>query len=121
MRTLVAIGAAVLVLGLGAIGHADEVSSAESWKKQATETRAKVVAVAEELESLGAAPGSDAEGLIEDAKRWLAKGDAELAQADAQMETGQVAEASSTYNMAWQYYVKAATAGLNARRILTGR
>ena len=34
------------------------------------------------------------------------------------MESEEFAEASSTYNMAWQYYVKAATAGLAAKTML---
>jgi hypothetical protein len=29
-------------------------------------------------------------------------------------------KATNEYNMAWQYYVKAATAGLNAKSILGG-
>lgn len=95
--------------------------SAVSWQKQAKDTREKVVGVAEELEEIGDKGNPDAKGLIEDAKRWLQEGDKSMAEANAEMEEEKYQDASYGYNMAWQYYVKAATAGLNAKRILTGK
>ena len=109
-----------LVLSAAALG-ADDESSARSWKKQANDTRATVVGVAQDLEKTGDKGNSDARGLIADAKQFLAKGDENLAKADADMAKSQFKEASSDYNMAWQYYVKAATAGLNAQSILSGQ
>jgi len=109
-----------LVLAARALG-ADDESSARSWKKQATDTRATVVSVAQDLEKTGDKGNRDAAGLIADAKQFLAKGDENLAKADAEMGKSQFKEASSDYNMAWQYYVKAATAGLNAQSILSGQ
>ncbi len=99
-------------------GHKD---SALSWQKQAKDTREQVVSVAEELESIGDQGNENAKGLIEDAHKWLAEGDAKLDEGDKQFEGENYEKASYSYNMAWQYYVKAATAGLNAKRILTGK
>lgn len=95
--------------------------SAESWQKQAKDTRAQVVAVAEELGTIGDKGNEDAKGLIEDAYSWLAEGDKKMEVGDKQFEEEAFGKSSYSYNMAWQYYVKAATAGLNARRILTGK
>ena len=111
------------VVGLAVLAGpaAGSEESALSWKKQASDTRAAVVGVAEELAALGDHGNADAAGLIADATHWLAEGDKQVAEADAKMAAQDYAGASSQYNMAWQYYVKAATAGLNARRMLTGK
>jgi hypothetical protein len=109
-----------LVLSAAALG-ADDESSARSWKKQANDTRATVVSVAQDLEKTGDKGSPDARGLIADAKQFLAKGDENLAKADGEFDKKQFKEASNDYNMAWQYYVKAATAGLNAQSILAGK
>lgn len=100
-------------------GGAEE--SALSWQKQARDTRAQVMSVVEELNELGDQGNPVAKDLINDAGMWLGKADDKLAEADKKMEESDFDVASSTYNMAWQYYVKAATAGLNAKRILTGK
>lgn len=94
--------------------------SAESWKKQANDTRGAVVSVYEELGKIGDKGNPAAKDLIDDAVKWLGEGDENLANGDSEMETKEFEKASYSYNMAWQYYVKAATAGLNAKRILTG-
>lgn len=95
--------------------------SALSWQKNAKDTRKQVVSVAEELEQVGDKGNSDAKDLIKDAHQWLAEGDKKLEEGDQLFEKKDFEKASYSYNMAWQYYVKAATAGLNARRILTGK
>lgn len=95
--------------------------SALSWQKNAKDTRKQVVSVAEELEQIGDKGNQDAKGLIEDAHHWLAEGDKKLEEGDQLFEKEDFEKASYSYNMAWQYYVKAATAGLNAKRILTGK
>lgn len=94
--------------------------SALSWQKQATNTRGAVVSVYEELGKIGDQGNPTAKGLIDDAVKWLGEGDTNLANGDSEMEKQDYEKASFSYNMAWQYYVKAATAGLNAKRILTG-
>jgi hypothetical protein len=99
----------------------DPKASALSWQKQANDTRAAVMSVAEELEQTGDKGSADARGLIEDAKRWLGEGDKSRSEGDAKMEAEEYEAASNAYNMAWQYYVKAATAGMNAQTILAGR
>ncbi|MGB7291590.1 MAG: hypothetical protein WBD99_05420 [Thermodesulfobacteriota bacterium] len=100
---------------------AENKETAQSWQQQATSTRAQVVSVAEELTKIGDKGNPDAKGLIEDATNWLKEGDKELAKGDEAMKKEEWENASFGYNMAWQYYVKAATAGLNAKRILTGQ
>ena len=100
---------------------ADAKESALSWQKQANDTRAAVVGVAEELATMNDEGKPDAKGLVDDAMQWLAKGDDTLGQADQKMASEDFASASTTYNMAWQYYVKAATAGLAAKTMLGGR
>lgn len=95
--------------------------SALSWQKNAKDTRKQVVSVAEELGQIGDKGNQDAKGLIEDAHQWLAEGDKKLEEGDQLFEKEEFEKASYSYNMAWQYYVKAATAGLNAKRILTGK
>jgi hypothetical protein len=95
--------------------------SALSWQKQSTETRAKVMAVYEELTEIGDQGNADVKDLIADAVTQLGEGDKQLKAGDDNLAKSEFEKASYDYNMAWQYYVKAATAGLNARRILTGR
>ncbi|NIP30894.1 MAG: hypothetical protein GTO02_13930 [Candidatus Dadabacteria bacterium] len=95
--------------------------SALSWQKQANGTRGAVVSVYEELQSIGDQGNSAAKDLINDAVKWLGEGDKHLKQGDGDMAKSDFEKASYNYNMAWQYYVKAATAGLNARRLLTGK
>jgi hypothetical protein len=110
---------ACFALGLAA-AEAEPKEQALSWQKKARDTRAQVVAVAQEIEEIGVEGNAAASGQFEDAKRWLQKGDDTLAQADAKMEAEDFQPASYDYNMAWQYYVKAATAGLLAKGMLTG-
>ena len=95
--------------------------SALSWQKQANDTRGAVVSVYEELGKIGDQGNPTAKGLIDDAVNWLGEGDKNLENGDSEMEAENFEKASFSYNMAWQYYVKAATAGLNAKRILTGK
>lgn len=92
-----------------------------SWQKQAKDTRATVVGVISELDKLAPQATQDAKELIADAKLQLERGDAEYAKAEKAMGEGKFDEATSGYNMAWQYYVKSATAALNANRIITGK
>ena len=95
--------------------------SALSWQKQSTETRAKVMAVYEELTEIGDQGNADVKDLIADAVTQLGEGDKQLKAGDDNLAKSEFEKASYDYNMAWQYYVKAATAGLNAKRILTGQ
>ena len=108
----------------GASVRADEASawkdSALSWQKQAKDTRVVVVGVAEELGKTGDKGNADVKGLITDAVTWLGEGDKNMAAADEAMTKEDYEKASNEYNMSWQYYVKAATAGLNAKSILGG-
>jgi hypothetical protein len=94
--------------------------SALSWQKQARDTRVVVAGVADELGKTGDKGNADVKGLIEDAVAWLGEGDKNMAAADEAMTKEDYEKASNEYNMAWQYYVKAATAGLNAKSILSG-
>ena len=112
---------ALLILFCGFAVASDYKDSALSWQKQANDTRGAVVGVAEELNTIGDQGNTTAKGLIDDAVKWLGEGDKSLATGDANMEKEDFEKASFNYNMAWQYYVKAATAGLNAKRILTGK
>jgi hypothetical protein len=112
----------IMICTVGTIARgAENKETAASWQKQATSTRAQVVGVADELTKIGDKGNADAKGLIEDATNWLKEGDKELAKGDESMKKEEWETASYSYNMAWQYYVKAATAGLNAKRILTGQ
>jgi hypothetical protein len=99
---------------------ADPKASALSWQKQANETRAAVAAVADELGKIGDKGNVPAKGMIDDAMHWLAEGDKSKALADEKMGKADYQKASLDYNMAWQHYVRAATSGLNAKRMLTG-
>ena len=94
--------------------------SALSWQKQARDTRVVVVGVADELGKTGDKGNADVKGLIDDAVAWLGAGDKNMATADEAMTGEDFEKATNEYNMAWQYYVKAATAGLNAKSILGG-
>lgn len=95
--------------------------SALSWQKQSTDIRAKVMEVYEELTKIGDQGNADVKDLIADAVTQLGEGDKQLKAGDDNLANSEFEKASYDYNMAWQYYVKAATAGLNARRILTGQ
>ncbi len=100
---------------------ADPKASALSWQKQANETRAAVASVADELGKIGDQGNVPAKGMIDDATHWLAEGDKSKALADEKMGKADYPKASLDYNMAWQHYVRAATSGLNAKRMLTGQ
>lgn len=120
--------AAVLGIGLALASpaaaqtaEADPKAKALSWQQKANETRATVMGVAEELEAHGDQGNAAARGMIEDAQRWVAEGDRSRSQGDAEMGEESFEKASYSYNMAWQHYVRAATSGLNAKRILTGK
>ncbi len=123
MRKLKILFVSLLFLAFGTLALAENnyKESALSWQKQAKDTRAAVVSVAEELGKIGDKGNPDAKDLIADATKWLEEGDKSLSQADKEVEKEEYQKASYNYNMAWQYYVKAATAGLNAKRILTGQ
>ena len=97
----------------------DFKESALSWQKQAKDTRGAVVSVADELGKMGDKGNEYAKDLINDAVKWLGEGDNHLSAGDEEMKKEEFEKASFNYNMAWQYYVKAATAGLNAKRILS--
>lgn len=107
-------------LGTAAFG-AENQETAQSWQKQATSTRAAVMSVYDELKKIDVSDQPDAKGLIDDAVAQLTEGDKYMKQGDEAMEKQEWEKANAGYNMAWQYYVKAATAGLNAKRILTGQ
>lgn len=108
------------VIGMAAYG-ADNQETAKSWQNQATSTRAAVMKVYDELKKIDVSNQPDAKGLIDDAVAQLTEGDKYMKQGDEATEKKEWDKASAGYNMAWQYYVKAATAGLNAKRILTGQ
>ena len=100
---------------------AENEETAKSWQEQATSTRAQVMSVYEELQKMGDKDNPTAKDLIEDAVKQLGEGDKFLEQGDKAMEAQEWEKANYGYNMAWQYYVKAATAGLNAKSILSGQ
>lgn len=106
---------------VGAAFGAQNEETAKSWQEQATSTRAQVMTVYEELQEIGDQDNPTAKELIDDAVKQLGEGDKFLKEGDTAMEAQEWEKANYGYNMAWQYYVKAATAGLNARRILTGK
>ena len=112
-------------LGIGSAAWAqtqaaDPKASALSWQKQANDTRATVMGVYAELEKIGDQGNAPAKGMIDDAKRWVTEGDKSKALGDEKMGKDDYQKASYDYNMAWQHYVRAATSGLNAKRMLTG-
>jgi hypothetical protein len=98
----------------------DPKTDALSWQKQASDTRATVMDVAAKLDEIGDQGNVAARGMIEDAKRWVGEGDKQTAVGDAKFGAGDYAAAKNAYSGAWNDYVRAATSGLNARRILTG-
>jgi hypothetical protein len=125
-RTFVAVA---LALALGVPGSTaafaqptggDPQAEASSWKQKAVETRAAVSSVAGELEALGDQDNAAARSMIDDAKRWLDEGDKSTTRADEKAGAGDWAAARNEYVAAWNHYVRAATSGLNAKRILTG-
>ena len=122
MRTLSTLIVAVLLIGLSdvALGAQNE-ETAKSWQEQATSTRAQVMAVYGQLEEMGDQDNPVAKDLIADAVKQLGEGDKYMKQGDEAMEAKEWEKANYGYNMAWQYYVKAATAGLNAKSILAGQ
>lgn len=122
MKRLIAQFSFVLMFVLaGAAYGAENQETAQSWQKQANDTRAAVMKVYGELEKIDVSQEPDAKGLIEDAVAQLTEGDKYLKQGDEAMAKEEWEKANVGYNMAWQYYVKAATAGLNAKSILTGQ
>ena len=112
---------AIILVTVHSSFAAQNEETAQSWQEQATSTRAQVMSVYEELQQVGDQDNPTAKELIDDAVKQLGEGDKFLAQGDEAMEAKEWEKANYGYNMAWQYYVKAATAGLNARRILTGK
>jgi hypothetical protein len=122
MKTLQILIIGVLVLGFTSMAFsAQNEETAKSWQEQATNTRAQVMAVYGELEEMGDKDNPIAKDLIADAVKQLGEGDKFLKQGDDAMAAQEWEKANYGYNMAWQYYVKAATAGLNAKSILSGQ
>jgi hypothetical protein len=126
LRRLAAIALALGLLG-GAAGAAlaqapgaDPQKEALNWKKQAVDTRAAVMSVAAELDALGDQGNAAARGMIDDALRWVGEGDKSAAAAERALEAGDFAAARNDYVAAWNHFVRAATSGLNAKRMLTG-
>lgn len=112
----------VVVFALVSVSFgAENEESAKSWQEQATSTRAQVMSVYEELQKMGDKDNATVKDLIADAVKQLGEGDKFLEEGDKAMEAQQWEKANYGYNMAWQYYVKAATAGLNAKSILSGQ
>ena len=122
MRTLSTLIFAVLIIGFSgnALGAQNE-ETAKSWQEQATSTRAQVMSVYGELEKTDYENNAVAKDLITDAVTQLGEGDKYLKQGDEAMGKEEWEKANFGYNMAWQYYVKAATAGLNAKSVLAGQ
>ena len=79
------------------------------------------MAVYGQLEEMGDKDNPVAKDLIADAVKQLGEGDKYMKKGDEAMEAKEWENANYGYNMAWQYYVKAATAGLNAKSILAGQ
>lgn len=122
MRTLSTLFIGVLIFGFTSIAiGAQNEETAKSWQEQATSTRAAVMKVYGELGKMGDKDNPVVEELIADAVAQLGEGDKHLKQGDEAMAKEEWEKANFGYNMAWQYYVKAATAGLNARSILSGQ
>jgi len=122
MKTLKILLVGILILGFSGMAFgAENEETAKSWQQQATSTRAQVMAVYGELEQMGDKDNPVAKELIDDAVKQLGEGDMFLKQGDEAMAAQEWEKANYGYNMAWQYYVKAATAGLNAKSILSGQ
>ena len=122
MRKLKVLIITVLIVGFTGIAFwAQNEETAKSWQEQATSTRVAVMNVYGELEKMGDKNNTVATELITDAVAQLGEGDKFLKQGDEAMAAKEWEKANFGYNMAWQYYVKAATAGLNAKSILAGQ
>ncbi len=122
MRTLSTLVVALLIVGFSSLAFgAQNEETAKSWQEQATGTRAQVMAVYGQLEEMGDKDNDVAKDLIADAVKQLGEGDKFMKKGDEAMEAKEWEKANYGYNMAWQYYVKAATAGLNAKSILAGQ
>lgn len=122
MKKLIGAFSFILIFVLAGVVHgAVNQETAKSWQKQANDTRAEVMNVYGELEKMDVSHQPDAKGLIDDAVAQLKEGDKYLKQGDEAMAKEEWEKANFGYNMAWQYYVKAATAGLNAKSILSGQ
>ncbi len=122
MRKLKVLIITVLIVGFTGIAFgAQNEETAKSWQEQATSTRVAVMNVYGELEKMGDKNNTVAKELIADAVAQLGEGDKFLKQGDEAMAAKEWEKANFGYNMAWQYYVKAATAGLNAKSILAGQ
>ncbi len=122
MRTLNIFFIVMIILGFAGIAMAAQnEETAKSWQEQATSTREAVMNVYGELEKMGDKDNPVAKELIADAVAQLGEGDKYLKQGDEAMAAEEWEKANFGYNMAWQYYVKAATAGLNAKSILAGQ
>jgi len=122
MRKLKVLIITVLIIGFTGIAFgAQNEEIAKSWQEQATSTRVAVMNVYGEQEKMGDKNNTMATELIADAVAQLGEGDKFLKQGDEAMAAKEWEKANFGYNMAWQYYVKAATAGLNAKSILAGQ
>lgn len=122
MRIFSTLVIALLIIGFSSVAFsAQNEETAKSWQEQATSTRAAVMSVYGELEKMGDQDNPVAKDLIADAVKQLGEGDKFMKQGDEAMEAKEWEKANYGYNMAWQYYVKAATAGLNAKSILAGQ
>ena len=122
MKTQKILLVGILIFGFSVMAiSAENEETAKSWQEQATSTRAQVMAVYGELEQVGDKDNPVAKELIDDAVKQLGEGDKFLKQGDEAMAAQEWEKANYGYNMAWQYYVKAATAGLNAKSILSGQ
>lgn len=122
MKKLGVLFGLIIIFAVSAVAiGAENEETAKSWQKQATSTRAAVMSVYGELEKIDVSEEPVAKDLITDAVAQLGEGDKYMTQGDEAMEKQEWEKANFGYNMAWQYYVKAATAGLNAKRILTGQ
>lgn len=122
MKRLRTVIFSIFIIGFAGVSYgADNEETAQSWQEQATSTRESVMKVYGELEEIGDQDNPTAKDLIADAVRQLGEGDKYMAQGNEAMDAKDWEKANFGYNMAWQYYVKAATAGLNARRVLTGK
>ena len=111
----------LIVLSVSVAYGAQNEETAKSWQQQATSTRAQVMSVYEELQKMGDKDNPTAKDLIADAVTQLGEGDKFLKKGDEAFEAKEWEKANFGYNMAWQYYVKAATAGLNAKSILSSQ
>ena len=108
----------LLIAGTALCFGAENEETALSWQKQANETRAAVMSVYAELQKSGDKGNAAAKDLITDAVAQLGEGDKYLKKGDEAFAAQEWEKANFGYNMAWQYYVKAATAGLNAKSII---